>query len=133
MQWTLDLTIASLPPANEVCEGYVFMFFLPVCQSFCSRGKSTWQVPPPGRSPPAGTPPPPAGTPPGHGACWDTGQQVAGTHPAGMHSHFFKKFYRVVCENLMYIFTDALFTPNLKFLDACLLSPEISKLCSKVT
>ena len=26
-----------LPPANEVCEGYVFT---PVCQSFCSRGGS---------------------------------------------------------------------------------------------
>ena len=25
----------SLPPANEVCEGYVFT---PVCQSFCSQG-----------------------------------------------------------------------------------------------
>ena len=25
-----------LPPANEVCEGYVFT---PVCQSFCSRGR----------------------------------------------------------------------------------------------
>ena len=24
-----------LPPANEVCEGYVFT---PVCQSFCSQG-----------------------------------------------------------------------------------------------
>ena len=24
-----------LPPANEICEGYVFT---PVCQSFCSRG-----------------------------------------------------------------------------------------------
>ena len=27
---------AKLPPANEVCEGYVFT---PVCQSFCSRGE----------------------------------------------------------------------------------------------
>ena len=38
-----------LPPANEVCEGYVFT---PVCQSFCSQGEgSTWAG-----SPPAGTP-----------------------------------------------------------------------------
>ena len=111
---------------------FLCFFYLSVSHSVHGE-RVPGQVPPPGRSPPAGTPPPPAGTPPGHGACWDTGQQVAGTHPAGMHSHFFKKFYRVVCENLMYIFTDALFTPNLKFLDACLLSPEISKLCSKVT
>ena len=27
--------LAFLPPANEVCEGYVFT---PVCQSFCSQG-----------------------------------------------------------------------------------------------
>ena len=27
--------ISLLPPANEVCEGYVFT---PVCQSFCSGG-----------------------------------------------------------------------------------------------
>ena len=27
----------SLPPANEVCKGYVFT---PVCQSFCSQGVS---------------------------------------------------------------------------------------------
>ena len=33
-----------LPPANKICEGYVFT---PVCQSFCSQG-GTW----------AGTPPP---------------------------------------------------------------------------
>ena len=28
-----------LPPANEVCEGYVFT---PVCQSFCSQGGHAW-------------------------------------------------------------------------------------------
>ena len=51
-----------LPPANEVCKGYVFT---PVCQSFCSQGG----VPAPlhagihslGRYPPGGYPP--AGTP----------------------------------------------------------------------
>ena len=31
-QWC---NLFSLPPANEVCEGYVFT---PVCQSFCSQG-----------------------------------------------------------------------------------------------
>ena len=31
-------TLPSLPPANEVCEGYVFTL---VCQSFCSRGVFT--------------------------------------------------------------------------------------------
>ena len=50
-----------LPPANEVCEGYVFT---PVCQSFCSQGGSTWAG-----TPWAGTPP--AGTLLGN-ACWDT-------------------------------------------------------------
>ena len=61
-----------LPPANEVCEGYVFT---PVCQSFCSsvhRGGVPGQVHPrqvhlQACSPPAATPPgqvhPQAGTP----------------------------------------------------------------------
>ena len=40
-----------LPPANEVCKGYVFT---PVCQSFCSQGGGV-----PGQvHPRAGTPPP---------------------------------------------------------------------------
>ena len=55
--------VLFLPPANEVCEGYVFTS---VCQSFCSQGGSTWQVHPLGRYPQAGTPLgryPPAGTP----------------------------------------------------------------------
>ena len=31
--------VTSLPPANEVCEGYVFT---PVSQSFCSQGGCAW-------------------------------------------------------------------------------------------
>ena len=45
---------SSLPPANEVCEGYVFT---PVCQSFCSgRGgvslSACWDTPHLGSHPP---------------------------------------------------------------------------------
>ena len=47
-----------LPPANKVCEGYVFT---PVCQSFCSRGGSASVYagiadppPPPGADTPQG-------------------------------------------------------------------------------
>ena len=58
-----DLRTVLLPPANKVCEGYVFT---PVCQSFCSQGGITR----------AGTPPwvgtPRAGTPSPGNACWDT-------------------------------------------------------------
>ena len=36
----LTLQRRLLPPANEVCEGYVFT---PVCQSFCSQGECVWQ------------------------------------------------------------------------------------------
>ena len=31
---TKEFFLTFLPPANEVCEGYVFT---PVCQSFCSQ------------------------------------------------------------------------------------------------
>ena len=55
-----------LPPANVVCEGYVFTR---VCYSFCSQGGSTWPgIPPPPR--PGATPPGP-GTPPRPGAPLD--------------------------------------------------------------
>ena len=65
-----------LPPANKVCEGYVFTG---VCLSTGGEylGKYTSrQVHPLGKVyPRAGTPPgrylPGAGTPPGHSACWD--------------------------------------------------------------
>ena len=42
---TLIVLFLFLPPANEVCEGYVLTT---VCQSFCSRGGGVpGQVPPP--------------------------------------------------------------------------------------
>ena len=105
-----------LPPANKVCEGYVFT---PVCQSFCSEGGlPRWDTPPPsreqtpprtrGRHPPEQTPweqtPPPPDqrqthhldqrqTPPYTGAdpphavhAGRYGQQSGGTHPTGMHT-----------------------------------------------
>ena len=88
-----------LPPANEVCEGYVF--------TGVREGVSTT---PPGRHTPLGRPPrqtsPQADTPlpgacwdthlcPVHagihtplpGACWDTVNE-RGMHPTGMHSCF---------------------------------------------
>ena len=106
-----------LPPANEVCEGYVFT---PVCQSFCSQGGSTWAGTPPGQvhPPQAGTPgrytplgscPPPSRSPlqvhPRAGTPWQVhppgavhagiyGQQAGSTHPTGMHSFWMKNFTR---------------------------------------
>ena len=48
----------SLPPANEVCEGYVFY----TCLSFCPQGvclSACWDTPPPKQNPPGpGTNPP---------------------------------------------------------------------------
>ena len=40
-QLTLQLSMGTTfsPPANVVCEGYVFT---PVCQSFCSQGGYAW-------------------------------------------------------------------------------------------
>ena len=44
-RWLKDRIFVLLPPANVVCEGYVFTR---VCHSFCSRGGwSTWQGTPP--------------------------------------------------------------------------------------
>ena len=71
-----------LPPANEVCEGYVFT---PVCQSFCSQGGVPWQVHPPGQvHPPTGRYRPGRYTPLGR----YTPRQVhvlAGTPPGQIH------------------------------------------------
>ena len=54
-----------LPPANVVCEGYVFTC---VCHSFCSQGGVPDQVPPDQVHPPwPGTPPGTRYTPPGPG------------------------------------------------------------------
>ena len=93
----------QLPPANEVCEGYVFTG---VCASMRRvsasapgfRGvsdTSPGQTPPGrhplGRHPPwADTPPgrhPPLGRhPPGRHPPWADSQQAGSTHPTGMHS-----------------------------------------------
>ena len=65
-----------LPPANEVCEGYVFTS---VCQSLCSQeGVSTWAGNPPGRYTPLLGP----GTPPlGRYTPGTRYTPQAGTHP----------------------------------------------------
>ena len=78
-----------LPPANEVCQGYVFT---PVCQSFCSQAGVPGQVHPQAGTPPGQVHPPfryPwAGTPPGAVHAERYRQQAGGTHPIGMHSCF---------------------------------------------
>ena len=74
-----------LPPANEVCEGYVFT---PVCQSFCSQGGSAsvhagiadpqdQETPSPGPDPPGTRPPPREQTLPPCSACWESGRYVS--------------------------------------------------------
>ena len=75
-----ELTVLSLPPANEVCEGYVFTG---VCLS-------TGGVSAPlhvGIHNPLGRHPPLVDTPLGRHQCMlGYGQQAGGTHPTGMHS-----------------------------------------------
>ena len=46
-----QLITSLLPPANEVCKGYVFT---PVCQSFCSQGGYLGRCTPRGRYTPPG-------------------------------------------------------------------------------
>ena len=76
-----------LPPAKEVCEGYVFT---PVCQSFCSHGGVPGQVPPsqapcpPGRYPPARYTPPARYPPARHPAPRQVPPKP-GTHPSQVH------------------------------------------------
>ena len=83
-KWIIKISISSftervkksfvvlLPPANEVCEGYVFT---PVCQSFCSQGGGVPRQVQPPTSPRVGTPPgqvhPPDRYTPGSKACWE--------------------------------------------------------------
>ena len=106
-----------LPPANEICKGYVFTR---VCLSAPWAGTAPRQVPPPragtplGRYTPSGQVHPLwAGTPPlGRYTPWQVhplgrytprqvhppqcmlgyGQQAGGTHPTGMHSCLVKLF-----------------------------------------
>ena len=87
------MTVKSyLPPANEVCEGYVFT---PVCQSFCSQEgvclSACWDS----------RPPPGADTSPCTVHAGKYGQQAGGTHPTGMYTCFevsFKKQGQVTLD-----------------------------------
>ena len=96
-------TSLLLPPANEVCEGYVFT---PVCQSFCSQG-----VPGPGEGVCSRRVPGPGGCLIGGcliggsapGGCLveapsGMATAVGGTHPTGMHSCFGKFFLKTICK-----------------------------------
>ena len=70
-----------LPPANNVCEGYVFTR---VCHSVHGGGDiwlSAWWDTPPGADTPSQEQ-----TPPGVVHAGRYGQQAGGTHPTGMHS-----------------------------------------------
>ena len=70
---------SSLPPANEVCERYVFTS---VGQSFCSRGGMSASVH-------GGIHPPPrADTPLRAVHAGRYRQQAGGKHPTGMHTCF---------------------------------------------
>ena len=84
-----------LPPANEVCKGYVFT---PVCQSFCSQGEGSasvhggipphpWQGRPPWQGDPPGKADPPCAMHAGR-----YGQQAGDMHPTGMQFLFTSKF-----------------------------------------
>ena len=65
MRFKIDLTMAQfLPPANKVCEGYIFMR---ICHSVHRGGGGAWSQ--------GG-----CGDPPRDGYC------CVGTHPTGMHS-----------------------------------------------
>ena len=113
---TSSVTFKSfLPPANEVCEGYVFT---PVCQSvtegeylgrytpgrYIPRHVHPQQLHHLGRYTPrqvhpssrTGTPPgrytSQASTPPGAVHAGRYGQQVSSTHPTGMHSFLINRF-----------------------------------------
>ena len=88
--------LVFLPPANEVCEGYVFT---PVCQSFCSQEGCLPQCmlgythphplgadTPPGADTPGNRHTPGADTPPCTVHAGRYEQQAGGTHPTGMHT-----------------------------------------------
>ena len=98
--------LCLLPPANEVCKGYVFTR---VYQSFCSQGGGYASVHariavPPGaapspqeHTPPISRPLPSADTsplektPPWAVNAGRYSQQVGGAHPTGIHTCFAKK------------------------------------------
>ena len=78
-----------LPPANQVCEGHVF---IPVCQSFCSQGGAgsasvhAGIVDPTRSRHPLRADTPATDTPPCAVHAGRYGQQAGGTHPIGMHT-----------------------------------------------
>ena len=89
------MLISLLPPANEVCEGYVFTG---VCLSTGWGGVcpiACWDIhpplgtigTPPGRHPPGQTPLLPWADTPGQ-CMLGYGQQAGGKHSTGMHSCF---------------------------------------------
>ena len=107
-----------LPPANEVCEGYVFtgvcLSRAGVCLNAC------WDTHPPDRYP-LGRYTPQAGTPHlGRYTPWQVhplgqcmlgySQQVGGTHPSGMHS----------CFNLLKITNNLINLDIIKIIQFCL-------------
>ena len=78
-----------LPPANEICEGYVFTG---VCLSM-GRGVSALlhagiHTLGPEADTPWADPPGTRGRHPPAQCMLGYGQQAGGTHPTGMHSHF---------------------------------------------
>ena len=110
--------MASLPPANEVCEGYVFT---PVCQSFCSQGgvasvhagsrptspgadplgadtAPQEQTPPPPEQTPWEQTSPREQTPPAQCMLGDTANKVGGTHPTGMHTCYLKEIIQTCSD-----------------------------------
>ena len=97
----MELAYAYLPPANEVCEGYVFtcvcLSTVGECLPHCMLGytphqdqrqttpeqASPWEQTPPPRD--QRQTPPKDQTPPAvHAGRY--GQQAGGTHPTGMHT-----------------------------------------------
>ena len=97
-----DTSLEFLPPANEVCEGYVFT---PVCHSVHRRAvclSACWDTPPgsrhplgadtpwsrhyPGADTPQSRHPPRADIPPCAVHAGRYGQQAGGMHPTGMHT-----------------------------------------------
>ena len=106
---TDSLNPGFLPPANELCEGYVFT---PVCQSFCSLGGVPVQVPPGTRYPPRpDTPPPPRTryTPQDQVPSWDQVPPRDQVHtpvryslPSGaVHAGRYKRPVRILLECIL--------------------------------
>ena len=99
-----------LPPANEVCEGYVGYVFTPVCQSFCSQGGGSASVhagiadtpgsrqPPQEQIPPLGadTPPPQEQIPPPQ---WEI-RPTSGRYASYWNAYLFGKSFAQNCMKM---------------------------------